>query len=78
MARRKQTTGTIAQLMNADKAARTLMAEYICRLRETNDPDLEVKEQIVREAMTRLSVHDMDLFDEEIELMALAKKEGVK
>ena len=78
MAGNKQTKGTIAQLMSADKAGRTIMAEYVCKLREANDPNLELKEEIVREAMERLSIHDLDRFDEELATMQLVRKEARK
>ena len=57
-----------------DVRTRHAMAELICELREANDPDLEMKEAMARDAMRRLAVSDIELFDDELRQMEEERK----
>ena len=74
----KASTAKVVQqrMETEDLQGRLIMAEFVCDLREANNPDLEIKEQIIREAMERLSVHGLENFDAEVEAMMQARKEG--
>ena len=61
---------------SADTQARLLMAEYVCDLIEANDPDLDLKRQVIAEAMKRISVHHLERFDQEVEWVLSGRKEG--
>ena len=79
MARKKTVDPRIQEMVDAlsgDVQGRKIIAEYICKLRKANDPHLELKTQIAKEAMKRLSVHDIEKFDAELEAMWDAMKEG--
>lgn len=60
----------------ADLQARILMAKLVCELREADDPNLELKTGVIKEAMERLSVHHLELFDNEVEAMMASRKGG--
>ena len=78
MARKKTVDPRIQQMveiLSGDAAGREIMAKYVCKLRKANDPNLELKTQVVKEAMRRLAVHDLDKFDDELEAMWNVMKE---
>ncbi|MBP3655958.1 MAG: hypothetical protein J6K32_04595 [Clostridia bacterium] len=61
--------GVLEAYETVDAFARQTMAEYICDLREANDPDLEIREATIRELLRKLAVHHIELFDGELEAM---------
>ena len=67
----------IQERMNTeDFQGRLIMAEFVCDLREANDPNLAIKEQVIREAMDRLSVHGLEDFDLEVEALMESRREA--
>lgn len=54
--------------------ARLAMAQLICELRDANDPDLEMKEAFIRQAMKRLAVHNLERFDDELNKIEMSRK----
>lgn len=77
MARKKFENDMTVEYSTADGQARRIVQEYLCELREANDPHLAVREQIVREALSKLSVHGMQKFDDELKAMEAARKEKI-
>ena len=54
--------------------ARLAMAKLICELRDANDPDLEMKEAFIREAMKKLADHNLELFDDALNKIEMSRK----
>ena len=77
MARKKFENDMSVEYTTADAQGRLIMAQYLCELREANDPQLEIKEQVVREALKRLSTHGMQKFDSEVDALMILRKEGL-
>lgn len=59
-----------------DAAARKIAQEWICELMEANDPQLERKIFLIKDACRRLSVHHMELFDDELAAMIAKRGEA--
>ena len=76
MARKKFENDMTIEYSTADRQGRLIMAQYLCELKEANDPNYDIKEEVVRDALRRLSVHGMQNFDSEVEALQTLRKEG--